>query len=590
MTFRKIAREGIDIQIISLQKHSPEAHEVLKSIRENSPAEVYGTLQIKEPKKSDSGQPLEEPQLEILLDDITSLNEFPADILTGPDAVYGADQRHLQIRFTPLLQQRLKFRHEILQSIRGFLSDFREIETPILFKSTPEGAREFLVPTRKPGYSYALPQSPQQYKQMLMASGIHRYFQVARCFRDEDLRADRQPEFTQLDMEMAFASGEDVMQRMEALILDIFEKRKELWPAGKHEEFSKPPFRRMKYEEAMLRHGVDKPDLRIKELIYQVEAVVPDNLKGMMTSLEDPVIDAVKFNLDCSPKDVRKFVGEVLDAQDMKPFHTNPDGPPGVFIYDPTKPLEGLQAWGYEGHEAIHNFYESVGTPLEPGDVILAQPRPRARLSGGSTTLGKLRTHIHRLAVSQNLIEKDANFHLLWVVDFPLFTPTSTADSASGEGQGGLSGFSATHHPFTAPKTPADVDKLFTDPLAVTADHYDLVLNGVELGGGSSRIHSSPLQQYIMRHILQMPEERVRDFDHLFECLRAGCPPHAGIALGLDRLVATLTGTESIRDVLAWPKNGKGVDEVVGCPTRMTERQLGVYHLEVTGEVEGKNE
>lgn len=217
---------------------------------------------------------------------------------------------------------------------------------------------------------------------------------------------------------------------------------------------------------------------------------------------------------------------------------------------------------------------------LESGDLLVLQARPREPYSGGSTMLGRLRTAIHRAATAEGHIQNDPRHHYLWVTDFPLFTPNTSVPSEE-PGQGGTSGFSATHHPFTAPKTAADVDLLLTDPLSCVADHYDLVVNGVELGGGSKRIHDAEVQKYIMRHVLKMSEERLADFNHLFEALRSGCPPHAGIALGLDRWVAVLTGRESVRDVIAFPKGGKGEDAMVGSPTLMTKDQQRMYHINV---------
>lgn len=348
-----------------------------------------------------------------------------------------------------------------------------------------------------------------------------------------------------------------------------------------------------------------------------------------------------KINVECSPNSVRSFVSKLLDSPEMRAFHDNPDGGPGVFIYDPTKPLEGLASFGHECLETLRTFYEtdlnssaspadkavvkkilavtsemtegseygnniagsgnppemqkgelgldeatvtwtppSARQPFEQGDLIILQARSRhAKLSGGSTPLGRLRSHIYKSAIAADLIEPDPSFNFLWVTDFPLFSP----DNSTDPGQGGTAGFSSTHHPFTSPKTAADVDLLHTDPLLAVADHFDLVLNGVELGGGSRRIHSAQMQEWVMREVLRMPATRQAEFKHLFEALRAGCPPHAGMALGLDRMVAVMTGTESIRDVIAFPKNNRGEDVMVGSPSEMTEQQLETYQLAVVG-------
>lgn len=303
----------------------------------------------------------------------------------------------------------------------------------------------------------------------------------------------------------------------------------------------------------------------------------------MMTHVESPIIEAYKLRLDATSKGVRDFIAEQMDSADMRPFNTNPDGPPGIAIYDPSKPLRGLQMFGHEGAEALEaHFSKSLPENVDPfkeGDVIIMQARPdTGRFYGGSTALGRLRTLLWKAAVKQGLIKHVEPGHRpLWVHSFPLFTPSNDVDP----GQGGTAGFSATHHPFTSPKTPEDVDLLLTSPLDVTADHYDLVINGVELGGGSSRIHNAEMQEWIMREILKMPEERIEDFRHLFEALRAGCPPHAGLAVGFDRLIAVMKGKESIRDVIAFPKDNKGRDVLIRSPTMMTESQQATYHLKV---------
>ena len=380
----------------------------------------------------------------------------------------------------------------------------------------------------------------------------------------------------------------------------------------------------------------------------------------MLTSITNPVIETFKFRLSASPDEVRAFVAEIMDSAEFRPFHSNPDGPPGVFIYDPSKPLQGLQAFGHEHVNDIETVFreieqkkrslaplpdslynghgkEILDTPLlgsprvaaeptlatlatmqyrlqnfkkaraasplaheqlpqavqdleeattahstdfevfAPGDLIIMQARANEPFSGGSTAAGRLRTLIHRAAVEKGYMSMPAGFEPLWVIDFPLFTPNNDVDP----GQGGSAGFSATHHPFTAPKMPRDVDLCRDDPRAAIADHYDLVINGVELGGGSARIHNAEMQEYVLRDVLGMKPERVEDFRHLLEALRAGCPPHAGLALGWDRLIALMCGRESIRDVLAFPKDGKGRDVQVGAPSRMTEAQQKTYHLTV---------
>ncbi|KAH7327231.1 tRNA synthetases class II-domain-containing protein [Rhexocercosporidium sp. MPI-PUGE-AT-0058] len=582
----------------------PELCAQLKGIRLNSPVNVTGTLGIKHVKKKDqdgaapsSGSRLLH-EVELRASAIYCLNTV-ADPHLSAEHTYSPSSRHLQIRFDADLRNRLEFRSAIAACIRQkCLHKFQEVETPILFKSTPEGAREFLVPTRKGGYAYALPQSPQQYKQILMASGIRNYFQFAKCFRDEDLRADRQPEFTQIDMEMAFASGHTVMAVVERLIKTVHNFCLQKSPDGVSivtTALPNVPFFRMQYNHAMSSHGSDKPDLRINGLIHDIGPVVPVHLRGMLTSISDPMIEAFKLRLNARPKDVQKFIRKFMDSPEAESFRTNVDGAPGICVFDSTHPIEGLQIFGFEGAENLKNIWQQhrkyeyedeaafqSSQKFEDGDLVIIQARENLPLSGGSTSLGRLRIAIYKAAIAEKLIEPDPSLRFLWVVDFPMFTP----DNASDPGQGGTAGFSATHHPFTAPKSADDVDLLLTDPLKAKADHYDLVVNGVELGGGSRRIHNAEMQRFIMREILKMSLERMNDFSHLFSALESGCPPHAGFAIGFDRLIAVLTGRESVKDVIAFPKSSKGEDMMVKSPSEITDMELARYHLAIAHDVQ----
>jgi aspartyl-tRNA synthetase len=515
--------------------------------------------------------------VEIQLESIHVLNEFPPDVIMSADTVFPSEQRHLQIRRSNDIRDALAFRSKAAAVVRNTLLStedeprcgFTEIETPLLFKSTPEGAREFLVPTRVPGMAYALPQSPQQYKQILMASGITRYIQFAKCFRDEDLRADRQPEFTQIDMEMAFARGQDVMDVVETLI-------RALWAQLLHIDVPSK-FRRMKYAEAMGRYGSDKPDLRFGSEISRIEYMLPVDLVRKIGPLDDPIVEIMKFSVSDDPSTTFQFVDSFMRSPEAIPFIQNPHGQPGMFFYDSRKPLQGLQPFGFEAAEHLEDRFD-----LKDGDLLVLQARPNAEFAGGSTPIGNLRLALQKAAIRQNLLPPLSGFEWLWIIDFPLFTPVAADDASADPGQGGTAGFAATHHPFTAPATPEDVDLLLTDPTACTADHYDLVVNGVELGGGSRRIHSAALQRLVLREVLRVPETRMGDFEHLLEVLRSsGCPPHAGIALGFDRLIAVMLGKESVRDVIAFPKSGRGEDALVRSPSRMTEEQMETYHLRV---------
>ncbi|KAI4955797.1 hypothetical protein J4E91_000004 [Alternaria rosae] len=551
----------------------PDAHKTLRLLKEWTPVIVRGKLVERKGAQNNTfaGMNLLSTR-EIAVEHVQPLNSISDDVIIKDDTVFGPDQRHLQLRTDSKLRSDLIQRSKAMARARLHLNDvnWKEIETPLLFKSTPEGAREFLVPTRQKGLAYALPQSPQQYKQILMASGFTKYYQFARCFRDEDLRADRQPEFTQvsanLDMEMSFANEEDVMGETEALL-------RELWYKVIKKKTEKE-FPRMTYQEAMAAYGSDKPDLRFEAKIHTITEHLTTDLISKITSLQDPAVDAIKIPISDDPKTTRKFVADFLDSPNGKIFLDNPDGQPGIFIGDLSQPMQGLGPLGYqyvmEGPETL---------AVENGDLLVLQARPKAPLSGGSTMLGNLRLALYKAAIAKGLIEAPAStdYKFVWITDFPLFTPSSDNEP----GQGGSAGFSSTHHPFTAPKTPEDVDLLLTSPSSAVAAHYDIVVNGVELGGGSRRIHSAAMQEFIFKDILKMKPERVEDFRHLLDVLRSGCPPHAGIALGWDRLMAVMCGRDSVRDVIAFPKSGRGEDQLVKSPNRMTEEQLGTYHLQL---------
>ncbi|KAL5359144.1 tRNA synthetases class II-domain-containing protein [Aspergillus floccosus] len=557
------------IQLVSTARNG--SLEKLKPIRANSPVAVRGRVQAKQAKGSDMEKT---DPWEIQVDDVHALNDFPKDILMKSDTVFAPKHRYLQLRVDNELRDALRFRAQVHNICKEELEQCRppfvEVETPLLFKSTPEGAREFLVPTRKKGLAYALPQSPQQYKQILMASGIPRYYQFARCFRDEDLRADRQPEFTQLDLEMSFATGDDVMRTVEGII-------RRLWLSLMKDPAPSGPFRRMGYQDAMSRYGSDKPDTRFGMEISRIDYLLPVDLVQKISPLTTPIVEVFKLeNNDNDPAAMSEFITQFLDSPAGAPFNENPEGGPGIFVYDAKKPLCGLTPLGFEAAEHLEELLD-----LDHGDLIVLQARKQGPFAGGSTPIGDLRRALHSAAVSSGFKPAPTGFDFLWIVDFPLFSPSNDAEP----GQGGAAGISSTHHPFTAPKTAADVDLLLSDPTQVVADHYDLVVNGVELGGGSRRIHDAAVQELIMRDVLKMPAERLADFSHLLDALRAGCPPHAGLALGFDRLVALMLGKESVRDVIAFPKIGKGgEDQMVKAPSPMTKEALETYHLRLTGE------
>lgn len=365
---------------------------------------------------------------------------------------------------------------------------------------------------------------------------------------------------------MSFATGSDVMSCIEVLIT-------RLWKDLLQVDFS-GPFPILTYEQAMSDFGSDKPDTRLGMPISRMEHLLPADLIHKITSLTDPIVEAMLLPLSdsSSPADTRKFIGKFLNSTEAASFNANLEGGPGIFVYDSGKPLQGLQPFGFEAAEEVERAF---GT--QDGDLIVLQARKNAAFTGGSTPLGNLRLALHGAAVSQGFLDAPKGFEPLWITDFPLFSPIS----ASEPGQGGNAGLASTHHPFTSPKAPEDVDLLTTDPLRVLGEHYDLVMNGVELGGGSRRIHNAKMQEFVMRDVLKMSSERIAEFSHLLEVLRAGCPPHAGIALGFDRLVAVMLGRASVRDVIAFPKSGKGEDMLVKSPSMMNKEVLETYHIQL---------
>jgi len=575
--------------------------DAIGAIRPHTPVAVKGQL-LPRKSKPIKGTQVEEtfqtldpyignikllPHLEIHVHAIEPLNSWPKGLIAENGTQFPPEKRHLSFRTKDDLRDRIRLRSKLHSECTKHLQTegFQEVETPLLFKSTPEGAREYLVPTRQKGYAYALPQSPQQYKQILMASGVSKYFQFARCFRDEDMRADRQPEFTQLDLEMAFADSHMVMSTIEMLVLDV------MWPlAGRanlldlqgHTHFNRSLSRStsqtglklpvLEYGNAMAKYGSDKPDPRWGAEIRNID-FVPTQSKSMLSSLANPIVEMFRLNMkDSPPSEARGFVSEFMRLPSSAQFSTNPEGMPGIAIFDTSTPLNGLASFGHEAAVRIEELFEP-----EPGDILVAQTRQRRPFSGGSTTLGQIRQRMHELAVKHGLIDAPKMDSLLWVVDFPLFSPIEE----DSPGQGGSAGICSTHHPFTAPKPGQDLWKLISAPLRVIGDHYDLVVNGVEVGGGSRRIHHARMQEVIFRDVLKMQPERLEDFRHLLNALECGCPPHSGFALGFDRLVALLTNTDSVRDVIAFPKYQHGRDPFVGSPSLLSEEQLKLYHLAV---------
>ena len=490
---------------------------------------------------------------ELTIYNIAETAPFPLDDVGG-DKVnedLRLTYRYLDLR-RPKMRRNLQVRHKATKAIRDYFDaqDFIEVETPALFKSTPEGAREYLVPSRiHPAHFYALSQSPQQFKQILMVAGVERYFQIARCFRDEDLRADRQMEFTQVDVEASFITREDVYALFEGMI-------KTVWKAVLGTDIQ-APFLRMPYVDAMNRFGVDKPDLRFGLELKDVSSVFASSsfkvFQGTVAS--GGVIKAVnaKGLADLSQGELKALedVAKSLGA----------------------KGLAFIKVEGGEWKSPIVKFFsadekaalkEALG--IEEGDMIFFAA---AGWEKACAILGRVRLDAAALLQKRGkLTIRPDDWKFLWVVDFPLMT----YDEAEGR-------YLATHHPFTSP-VPEDIALLDSNPKAVRGQHYDLVLNGMELGGGSIRIHQPALQKKVFEEVLKIPADVVENrFGYMLKAFTYGAPPHGGIAFGLDRMVALLCGTTSIRDVIAFPKTQKGQDLMTGSPTPVTERQLRDLHI-----------
>ncbi|MGX7328973.1 aspartate--tRNA ligase [Enterococcus bulliens] len=551
-------REGI-VQVVFNPETSKEALAIADSCRSEYVIEISGTVI----KRSDAAinPKMKTGEFEVLADQIEILSKAKTPPFTIEDDQQVSDEVRMKYRYLdlrrPKMAQNMLLRTKTTRAIRRYLddNDFLDIETPYLAKSTPEGARDYLVPSRvHPGHFYALPQSPQIFKQLLMAAGMDRYYQIVRCFRDEDLRGDRQPEFTQVDIETTFLTAKEIQTYTEGLIQAVMKEVKGI-------EITEA-FPRMTWQEAMDRFGSDKPDTRFAmELIDLSETVKDVEFKVFQMALEQggvvKALNAKGAASRYSRKDMDQlgqYVGQ-FGAKGLAWVKVEEDGlkgPIAKFLVDATADI-------------------IAATNAEVGDLLLFGADSFEVVSAA---LGALR---NRLGSELDLIDQSA-FNFLWVVDWPQFE----YDAEAGR-------FVSAHHPFTLPKA-GDVEKLATDPQSVHAEAYDIVLNGYELGGGSLRIHTREVQEQMFKTLGFAPREMQEQFGFLLDALDYGFPPHGGIALGLDRFAMLLAGEDNIREVIAFPKNGRAIDPMSQAPSTVSPLQLYELNLDITAELDETDE
>jgi len=539
-------RYGITQLFFDESKSSPVLMELARTVGREFVIKATGTVieRVSKNPKIPTGD------VEVLVSEITILNPAKLPPFLIEDETDGGEDLRMKYRYLDLrrsvVRKSLELRHSVAQEVRRYLSDndFLEVETPVLIKSTPEGARDFVVPSRmNPVEFYALPQSPQTFKQLLMVSGFDRYFQIVKCFRDEDLRADRQPEFTQIDCELSFVSQEDILNIFEGMMRHLFEKVKGI---------TLPEFPRMTFAEAMKQYGCDKPDTRFGMQFVELNDVTQN--KGFKVFDDAELVVGICAE-GCSEY-TRKQIDELTE-----------------YVKRPQVGAKGLVWIKYNTDgtlkSAVDKFYteedlKAIATKFgaKPGDLILI-------LSGEAN---KTRPQLNelRLKLGSDLGLRDKNvFSCLWVVDFPLLEWDEDSKR-----------FHAMHHPFTSPQR-EDIPLLETNPGAVRANAYDMVINGVEVGGGSIRIHDRPTQELMFKHLGFTDAEAKSQFGFLMDAFEYGAPPHGGLALGFDRLCSLFGGADSIRDFIAFPKNNSGRDVMIDAPSTIAEAQLTELSIKV---------
>lgn len=547
MTFIDLRdRYGIT-QVVFNNEKDAALHDEADRLGREFVVQVTGTVA----ERSSKNPKIPTGDIEIIADSLKVLNVSDVPPFTIEDDTDGGDDLRMKYRYLDLrrgaVRRNLELRHRMAFEIRRYLNSkgFLEVETPVLIKSTPEGARDFVVPSRmNPGQFYALPQSPQTFKQLLMVSGFDRYFQIVKCFRDEDLRADRQPEFTQIDCEMSFVEQEDVLQMFEGLVKHIFKYVKDI-------DFT-DPFPRMTWADAMRLYGSDKPDTRfgmtfveLKDLTEGSGFAVMDDARYVGAIVAPGCAGYTRKQLDQLTEWVKR---PQIGAKGMMWVKREADGSfkssVGKFFTD-----EQLAAWAERA-------------AMNPGDLMLILAGDTAKTR---KALGEL-----RLEMGSRLGLRDPQkFSCLWVIDFPLF-----------EWDDETQRYYAMHHPFTSPN-PDDIDKLDSDTGSVRATAYDMVVNGTELGGGSIRIHDSKLQDKMFRLLGLSEEEAQYKFGFLMNAFKYGAPPHGGLAFGFDRWVSILAGLDSIRDTIAFPKNNSGRDMMIDAPSEIDQSQLDELHIDL---------
>ncbi|TBO43173.1 aspartate--tRNA ligase [Pedobacter kyonggii] len=539
MTFIDIRdRYGIT-QLVFNMDDNRELCEAARSLGREFVIKAIGTVverSNKNPKMATGDVEIKISALEIL--NAAKLPPFMIDDETDGGDELRMKYRYLDLRRNPV-RNNLVLRHKMAQSVRRYLDalDFIEVETPVLIKSTPEGARDFVVPSRmNEGEFYALPQSPQTFKQLLMVSGFDRYFQIVKCFRDEDLRADRQPEFTQIDCEMSFIEQEDILNTFEGLIRTLFKEVR---------NYDLPEVPRMQYGDAMRLYGSDKPDTRFAMQFVELNHLVKG--KGF------PVFDNAELVVGINAKGAASYTRKQLD--ELTDFIKRPQIGATGLIYARHNEDGTIKSSvdKFFNEEDLKQWSDAFGT--EKGDLLL--------ILAGSTDKVRKQLNELRLEMGNRLGLRDKNtFSALWVLDFPLLEWDEETER-----------YHAMHHPFTSPK-PEDIALLDTDPKNVRANAYDMVINGTEVGGGSIRIHDRALQALMFKHLGFSAEEAQKQFGFLMDAFEFGAPPHGGIAFGFDRLTSIFAGLDSIRDVIAFPKNNSGRDVMIDSPSTIDEKQL----------------